>query len=71
MKLQEWTKSVSDELKAAGFEVSEWNGLPMAQPPKEHLECVRFLKFRTTLPADRRMYAEGTVFVPPELRGAF
>ncbi len=29
-----------------------------------HLERVRFLEFQTTLAAQRRIYAEGCLFVP-------
>jgi hypothetical protein len=69
MTLPEWTKSIIDELTAAGFEAREYKGFPIATIPAGdgmagHLERVRFLKFHTTLAADRRMYAEGCLFSP-------
>ena len=64
MTLPEWTKSIIDELTAAGFETSEYQGFPLVKIPTTHAEGVRFLKFHTTLPADRTMYAEGCLFVP-------
>ena len=64
MTLEEWTKSIIDELTAAGFEASEYQGFPLVPMPKTQIEGVRFLKFRTTLASDRSIYAEGCLFVP-------
>jgi hypothetical protein len=62
--LQEWTQSIIDELTAAGFEATTYQGFPLAPMPTTQQEGVRFLKFHTTLAADRRIYAEGCLFVP-------
>jgi hypothetical protein len=64
MTLSEWTSVVSSELRSAGFEVSEYRGFPLVKPGESHLEKYRLLKFSTSLPADRRIYAEGMLFVP-------
>jgi hypothetical protein len=64
MTLKEWSQSVTDELKAAGFEVSDYQGFPIVPMQATHEERVRFLKFRTTAPSDRRIYAEGCLFIP-------
>jgi|GEM_PF-7097478 len=67
MTLQEWTQAVIAELKSAGFEAAEYQGFPMANTPPD-AEKYRFLKFRTTLPADRTIYAEGVLFTPAGLK---
>ncbi len=69
MTLPEWTAAVSNELTEAGFEVEIRAGLPLVKIPKTHLEIVRFLKFKTTLAADKRLYAEGALFLPITVRG--
>lgn len=64
MTLQEWTATVIAELTSAGFEVSEYQGFPLVKIPATMQQSVRFLKFNTTLAADRTIYAEGCLFVP-------
>ena len=64
MTLPEWTKSVMDELRAAGFEVSEYQGFPLVQTPADFQEGVRLLKFHTSLAADRTIYSEGMLYAP-------
>jgi hypothetical protein len=64
MTLQEWTAEVMAELKAAGFEVSEYQRFPFVKAPTSMQEGVRLLKFTTSLAADRTLYAEGMLFVP-------
>jgi hypothetical protein len=64
MTLQEWTAEVTSELRAAGFEVSEYQGFPLVKTPTSMSEGARFLKFHTSLAADRRIYSEGCLFVP-------
>jgi hypothetical protein len=66
---QEWTAKVTAELQAAGFDVIECCGFPLVKPNFDgsragHDERVRLLKFHTTLPTDRRIYAEGMLFLP-------
>ena len=68
MTLPEWTASIIAELRAAGFEASEYQGFPLAQTPRSIAEGVRFLKFHTTLAADRTIYKEGVLFVPAGTR---
>jgi hypothetical protein len=62
MKLETWTQLVSQELREAGFEVREYEGFPLAKSPESLEEKVRFLKFKTKVPADRTIYAEGVLF---------
>ncbi len=70
MTLGEWTAAVIEELKAAGFDAREHQGFPLVQRPEDFQEGVRLLKFHTTLPADREIYAEGMIFVPAGSRRA-
>lgn len=64
MTLDEWTARIIDELKAAGFGASVYQGFPLVAMPSTHEEGVRFLKFKPTLAADRRIYSEGCLLVP-------
>lgn len=64
MTLEQWTDEIIAELKAAGFDATNHKGFPLVKMPSTHLDGVRFLKFHTTLAADRRIYAEGCLFVP-------
>lgn len=66
--LAQWTKSVIDDLTAAGFVASEYEGFPLAKRPETIEEGVRFLKFHTTQAADRTIYAEGCLFTPAGLK---
>ncbi|HEY1800051.1 MAG TPA: hypothetical protein VGG46_03870 [Terriglobales bacterium] len=73
MTLSEWTAKISAELRAAGFTVTEYSGFPLVQPSMAgdangHLERVKLLGFRTSLQCERRIYAEGMLFVPVEAR---
>jgi len=68
MTLPEWTATIIAELRSAGFEASEYAGLPLAQDPGTIAEKIRFLKFRTSLAADRTIYKEGVLFVPAGTR---
>ncbi len=65
MMLVEWADTIVAELKAAGFSVTVHEGFPLVKRPATHDDRVRLLKFRTSLSADRRIYAEGMLFVPP------
>jgi hypothetical protein len=64
MDLPEWTAKITEELRAAGFHPTEYRGFPLMKLPEGHFEIVRLLKFRTSLAADRRIYAEGMIFIP-------
>jgi hypothetical protein len=72
MKLAEWTATVIAELKAENFSVLNYQGFPLVKPNMDgdwagYMERVRLLKFRSTLPSYRRIYAEGMLFLPAEL----
>jgi hypothetical protein len=43
------------ELKAAGFEARDYQGFPLMKMPAAHAQ----IKFRPSVAADRRVYAEG------------
>ena len=64
MTLAEWTQTIVEELTAAGFEATTYQGFPIVKMPTTLLDGIRFLEFRTTLAADRRIYAEGCLFAP-------
>jgi hypothetical protein len=65
MKLTQWTATVIANLKAAGFEVSEYQGFPLVNRPESLEETERLLNFSVIgFPADRTIYAEGMLFVP-------
>ena len=61
---KEWTSTVTGELKAAGFEVSEYAGFPLVKEPEQIEQSVRLLKFQTSLATERQIYAEGMLFLP-------
>jgi hypothetical protein len=64
MTLDEWSNQITGELVAAGFSVSLYEGFPLVKQPEQLDEKVRLLKFRTSLRADRLVYAEGMLFAP-------
>lgn len=59
-----WADEVSAQLSGAGFTVKEYQGFPIVELPATHEETVRLLKFARTVGCDRRIYAEGMLFVP-------
>ena len=65
MTLAEWTNTIVEELKTAGFRCSVHKGFPLLKMPDKHWEIVRLLKFTSSLACDRRIYSEGMLFVPP------
>jgi hypothetical protein len=73
MKLQEWTSTVSDELKRAGFEVLDYRGFPLVKPDvSTPISAIPLLDFQPSVPCDRSIFAEGMLFLPPGItvRGA-
>jgi hypothetical protein len=64
MTLDEWSNQITGELVAAGFSVSLHDGFPLVKQPERFDEKVRLLKFRTSQPTDRLVYAEGMLFAP-------
>lgn len=67
MTLAEWTAQVTRDLSAAGYAVQEYQGFPLVKCPRTIAEGARLLKLQLSLPADRRIYAEGMLFVPAGL----
>jgi hypothetical protein len=64
MTLQEWTSLVTQDLERAGFAVGTHAGFPIVKCPATLAEGVRLLKLSVNPPADRRIYAEGMLFIP-------
>jgi hypothetical protein len=64
MTLEEFTSKVMKELKDADFVVEEFQGFPLVKTPHNYADIYRFLKFRTSIPCDRRIYAEGCLMLP-------
>jgi hypothetical protein len=64
MTLPEWTSMISAELTAAGFEVTTYHDFPLVRMPMAQAERVRLLEFQPTLRTQRRIYAEGMLFLP-------
>jgi hypothetical protein len=62
---------VIEELHAAGFKARDYQGFPLMTMPKAQADVLRLLKFRTSVAADRRIYAEGMLFVPPGAWAAY
>ncbi len=71
MTLEEFTSKVMEELIAAGFQVERHCGFPLVKTPLGHEEIYRFLKFRTSFPCDRRIYAEGCLMLPAGANAKF
>lgn len=67
MTLKEWGAVVSSDLAQAGFDVGQYGEFPIVKRPASMEETVRLIKFRTVLPAEKRIYAEGMLFVPAGL----
>jgi len=64
MNLAEFTATLIKELKDAGFDVSEHAGFPIVKRPEKLEDGVRLLKFATSIPCERHIYAEGMIFFP-------
>jgi hypothetical protein len=64
MTLNQWSAEIVQKLRAAGFNPTIYHGFPLVKIPEAHHEIVRFLKLCQTVGADRRIYAEGCLFVP-------
>jgi hypothetical protein len=62
--LDEFTSKVTEDLVGAGFTVEKYCGFPLVKTSDSHDEIYRFLKFRTSIPCDRRIYAEGCIMLP-------
>lgn len=64
MTLAEWRAILTADLQKAGFTVKEYKGFPLVERPTAMEDGVRLIKFRGSLPADRRIYGEGMIFLP-------
>jgi hypothetical protein len=64
MTLDQWTKDIKADLTAAGFEVTEYQGFPLVKRPARWDDGVRLLKFVPCYSCEKRIYAEGMLFVP-------
>lgn len=63
MTLDEWKAQVISDLRAAGFTCGDYEGFPLvAFPGMEKAQTLLELKF--SVPTERRIYAEGMLFVP-------
>lgn len=63
-RLAAWSEQITKELAAAGFAVSDYQGFPLVKRPAAFQDGVRVLEFRTSMPCDRTIYAEGMLFSP-------
>lgn len=64
MTLAEWTAEVKGELQQAGFIVQIHCGFPLVPAPATFEEKKRLIELPMKLMSDRRIYAEGMLFVP-------
>ena len=64
MSINEWTATVVDELQKSGFDVSTHAGFPLVKTPIGIQGKVRLLNFKPSLPAERRVYQDGLLFMP-------
>jgi hypothetical protein len=62
---EDWARDIAGKLRAAGYPVADYQGFPMVQCPKTYEETYKLLKFAQTLGCNRRIYAEGMIFLPP------
>ena len=62
---QEWLTQIGKDLDAGGFTWRWFEGFPLVERPRLHQDGIRLLKFRTTYGCEKRIYAEGMLFVPP------
>jgi hypothetical protein len=60
----EVTKQITDELTAAGFSVTEFQGFPLVAVPESLAETRRLLEFETSFLCRREIWAEGLILIP-------
>jgi hypothetical protein len=70
MTLDEWSTTITAELRAAGFNVELYQRFPLVEIPILQSQFVKLLKFKTSMPADREIYGEGMLFMPAGSRRA-
>jgi hypothetical protein len=64
MTLAEWTEIVVNELRELDYDVSIYQGFPLVKRPTDWDAGVRLLKLSLSVAVDKRIYAEGMLFVP-------
>ena len=68
MTLAQWTRQIVQELTAAGFPVSEFEGFPFVDAEKLRAgggsEVKRFIDFKFSLAVQVRLYSEGAIVTP-------
>jgi hypothetical protein len=67
MTFQEWCLSIVQELREAGLPVTVYAGFPLIKEPLTYEQRLRALDLRLSMPAERRIYSEGMLFIPREL----
>lgn len=65
MTFEEWAAGIAGRLREQGYDVSDYQGFPLVKCPTTHEEIYKLLKFAQTLGCNRRVYAEGMIFLPP------
>ncbi len=63
----EWMETVLRELRAAGFEPTMMAGWPLVTRPPEWDRGIALIKLRLSVPVTKTIYAEGMLFLPPEV----
>jgi hypothetical protein len=64
---REWIETVVRELTAAGFEVKMTAGWPLVERPKDWDRGIALLKLKLSVSVTKSIYAEGMLFLPPEV----
>lgn len=64
MTLEEWSKATSEAVRAAGFEVEDYQGFPMVKTPAGFTEKVRLLDLDLPHGGTKRIYAQGVLITP-------
>jgi hypothetical protein len=64
MTLGEWTAEVCGALRQDGFIVDVYWSFPLVREPLTLAQRFKLLEVKLPLATDRRIYAEGMLFVP-------
>lgn len=66
MTLQEWSRDLTTELRAAGYVVSFRSGFPLVDKPDDMDGTMKLLRWASPsgLPCCKNIYAEGMLFTP-------
>lgn len=66
MNKEEWTATISDEARAAGFSVSEHEGFPVIDTPAGFDDKLKLLRLEFSMPLSRTIYREGMLLTPTD-----